>query len=139
MSIHPEFAEAILAGTKQVEFRKRPIAGDVTHVVVYATAPVSAIVGAFTVRAQETADPETLWLRFAHVAGIGRLGFFDYFADHRDGVGIRVGEVLTLDAPMALAEGAGVCRPPQSFQYLDQPTAKRVLARMRRAHEPIGT
>ncbi len=40
MSIHPQYANAIVEGTKRVEFRKRPLARNVTHVIVYATAPV---------------------------------------------------------------------------------------------------
>ena len=39
MSIHPVYANAILTGDKKVEFRKRRLAADVTHVLVYATAP----------------------------------------------------------------------------------------------------
>ncbi|MBN9619395.1 MAG: ASCH domain-containing protein, partial [Actinobacteria bacterium] len=95
MSIHPEYADAILAGTKKVEFRKRPIADDVTHVIVYATAPVSAIVGAFTVENQATAAPSNLWRRFAKVGGITRHGFFSYFADRTQA--IRYGEILQLN------------------------------------------
>ncbi len=130
MSIHPEYADAILAGTKKVEFRKRPIADDVTHVIVYATAPVSAVVGAFTVESQAKAAPAMLWGRFAEVAGISRHGFFAYFAEHANGVGIEVGEVLTLHEPLPLGVGLGVTRPPQSFQYLDADTAAPALAGM---------
>src|SRR5690606_16414773 len=42
MSIRPEYAERILAGTKRIEFRKRPLASDITDVIVYATTPVRA-------------------------------------------------------------------------------------------------
>lgn len=130
MSIHPEYANAILAGTKKVEFRKRPIGSDVTHVIVYATAPVCAIVGAFTVQNQATATPSSLWRRFATVAGITRHGFFLYFADRQHGVGIQVGEVFAPPAPLSLADDLGVARPPQSFQYLAQAAAEPALAGM---------
>ncbi len=39
MSVHPRFAEAIMDGRKKIEFRKRPLADDVSVVWVYATAP----------------------------------------------------------------------------------------------------
>ena len=132
MSIHPAYADAILAGTKKVEFRKRPIADDVTHVIVYATAPISAVVGAFTVEHQATATPSTLWRQFADVAGISRRGFFSYFADRTCGVGIQVGDVLVPDSPISLTGIAGVSRPPQSFQYLDAATATSAIAAMTR-------
>ena len=38
LSLHPEFAAAILAGTKKVEYRRRRIARPVTTVYLYATA-----------------------------------------------------------------------------------------------------
>jgi predicted transcriptional regulator len=131
MSIHPEFASAILTGTKKVEFRKRPIANDVTHVIVYATAPVSAVVGAFTVENQSTAAVSSLWRRYAKVAGISRHRFFGYFADQSRGVGIQVGNVLAAVNPLSLDATLGVTRPPQSFQYLDPEVAEPALAEMR--------
>ena len=42
MSIRPQFAAAILDGSKRVEFRKRPLAADIGTVVIYATKPVGA-------------------------------------------------------------------------------------------------
>ena len=54
MSIHPRYAHAILEGRKTVEFRKRPLAEDVTHVVIYSTVPDRAVIGYFTVDGQET-------------------------------------------------------------------------------------
>ncbi|HEX5542501.1 MAG TPA: ASCH domain-containing protein [Micromonospora sp.] len=130
MSIHPEYARAILAGTKTVEFRKRRLADDVTHVLVYATAPVGKLVGAFTVAGQDTVAPTTLWRRFAAVAGIPRAKFFAYFATARQGTGIRVGSVLAPPAPLNLCDTLGVARPPQSFQYVPQENAAAVLTAM---------
>lgn len=130
MSIHPEYADAIVAGTKKVEFRKRPIAGDVTHVLVYATAPVSAVVGAFTVTGQDTHEPRKLWRLFKKVAGISKSGFFAYYAEREHGTGIRVGEVLVPEAPLSLQDDLGVARPPQSYQYLADHTARPILSGM---------
>jgi predicted transcriptional regulator len=79
MSIHPEFAEAILNGEKTVEFRKRRIAEDVTHIAIYVTQPVSAIVGVFEVEGQLTTSPRRLWRAFHDAAGISRRHFFEYF------------------------------------------------------------
>ena len=119
MSIHPVYATAILDGTKQVEFRKRPIAHDVTHVIVYATAPVSAVVGVFEVSGQTTATPASLWQKFKQVAGISRDGFDAYFDGRDSATGIGVGTVTALDKPMCLRQDLGLARPPQSFQYVD--------------------
>ncbi|MFY0409028.1 hypothetical protein [Solicola sp. PLA-1-18] len=130
MSIHPQYAHGILAGTKTVEFRKRRLADDVTHVVVYATAPVSAVVGAFEIEAQHTLDPTTLWETFQAVAGISRDGFFSYFAGRPHGTGIEVREAVAFDAPLSLLDDFEVKHPPQSFQYLAEHHARRTLAGM---------
>ena len=61
MSIHPRYADAILDGTKVVEFRKRALAGDISTVLVYATAPVRRLVGTFQLSATLTASPRDLW------------------------------------------------------------------------------
>ncbi|MEV5961612.1 ASCH domain-containing protein [Kribbella sp. NPDC051952] len=118
MSIHQEFADAILSGEKTVEFRKRPVAPDVTHVVIYVTQPVSAIVGIFEVRRQVTESPARLWRRFGKVAGISRQRFFQYYHGRTCGTGIEVARVQPLETPLTLS-GLGLTRPPQSYQYLD--------------------
>lgn len=130
MSIHPEFADAIMRGDKTVEFRRRPIGSDVTHVIVYATAPVSAVVAAFSVAGQEVDTPGRLWRKFSRVAGISRRRFFDYYEERETGAGIRVGDVFIPDAPLKLAESLGVSRPPQSYQYIPPQVATHALARM---------
>lgn len=128
MSIHPQYAEA-----KRVEFCKRPITADVTHVIVYATAPVSAIVGAFTVACQQTTSPSALRKRYSLVGGISRVDFFGYFATHATGTGIQVDTVLTPDDPLELSSWLGVPRPPQSFQYVEPTYALDVLDAMQTA------
>lgn len=117
LSVHPEFASALLDGTKQVEFRKRALAPDVTHVAIYATRPVSRVVGVFSIDGQVTAPPSELWREFAEVAGISRPKFFDYFSGKPRGVGIRVKELLGLGDGMTLQEAFGISRPPQGTQY----------------------
>jgi predicted transcriptional regulator len=129
MSIRPEFAEQILAGTKRIEFRKRPLANDVTGVIVYATAPTKAIVGAFRVAGQDTRPPRDLWSEYSDVAGIAREPYLRYYAGRGLATGILVGDVYVAPAPLALSY-AGVRRAPQSFQYLTPAVGLRLLAAM---------
>jgi predicted transcriptional regulator len=51
MSIHPQYADAILRGDKTVEFRKRGFSHPVSHVLIYATAPRKLVLGYFVVDA----------------------------------------------------------------------------------------
>lgn len=130
MSIHPRYAERILAGTKRVEFRKRPIADDVTHVIIYATAPVSAVIGAFTVKDQHTLNPQKLWSLFREVGGIAWADFNHYYDGRTSGTGITVGEVLQASEPMSLQDDFGIAYPPQSFQYLCADAARSAISAM---------
>ena len=67
LPIHPEFASESLSRAKRVEFRRRGFARDVSHVVIYATAPEMRIVGWFRVAGIEKASPSMVWDR--HVTG----------------------------------------------------------------------
>ena len=118
MSIRPQFAAAILDGSKRVEFRKRPLAADIGTVVIYATKPVGAVVGEFVVGEQAVGKPEELWVRFAGVAGIDRAGFLDYYDGAGQAVGIVIGRVNRYHQPRQLNEVDASGRPPQSFKYL---------------------
>ena len=129
MAIRPEFADQILEGVKRVEFRKRALAADVTQVVVYASAPISAIVGAFSVRSQTTKHPSALWASYSEVGGISRAAYAQYFEGCECGTAIEVGQVWRASSPIALGS-AGVGRAPQSFQYLLPRVAGELLTGM---------
>lgn len=117
LSIHPRFADAILGGQKQVEFRRRA-PRSFTHVIVYATAPVRRIVGWFRVGGIEAETPSILWERFGEIGGIDADEFARYFDACEVGSAIRVAEVSRLERPLMIdAIGAGVT-PPQSFRYV---------------------
>lgn len=126
MSVRPEFADAILAGTKTVEFRKRPLADDVSYVVLYSTLPVSAVVGLCQVGKQVTTTPTKLWSLYSGVAGISKRRLLDYYSGYPEGTAIDLTTVYTLLTPLSLSESVGIGRPPQSFQYLNDRQATQV-------------
>jgi predicted transcriptional regulator len=126
MSIHPRYADAILAGTKRVEFRKRRLAPDVSTVVIYATQPVGRIVGTFEVLGHDVAPPAELWDRHGAHAGISVTGYDEYYAQTPAAVGILIGSVQRLSQPRPVTDLPGVNRPPQSFCYLSSAQATDV-------------
>ncbi len=128
MSIHPRYAWAILEGRKTVEFRKRRLADDVTHVVIYSTVPDRAVVGYFTVEGQETSTPDSLWSQFRDRGVIDENDFFAYYAGRDRATGIRVGAATRLRRPLSLTLDLGVAHPPQSYQYLPSERFATVLA-----------
>lgn len=128
MSIYPQHANAILYGSKRVEFRKRRLPDDIDRVVIYATAPVKAVVGEFTVWEQVTATPSALWRRFGgggvEITGdalMGRLkDFMGYYGrSNSPGTAIVIASPKAYDEPRPLAD-YGIVHPPQSWMYLTE-------------------
>lgn len=126
-SIKPQYAEAILKGTKKVEFRRTTLAPDVSHIVIYATTPVQKVIGTFEVDGVDRARPSTLWDTYGGVGGIDRSDYMDYFEGSDSAYAIRVRAPRTWTQPLALADLSPGLRAPQSYQYLrDEALAKVV-------------
>jgi predicted transcriptional regulator len=126
MSIYPEFARRILAGKKKVEFRRTPFRKEVTHVLIYATAPSHDVVGYFEVDGVDLGRPEDIWEKYKHVSGLNEDRFKSYFRGTRTAVAIRVGRVVPLATPLPLATLSSSLQPPQSFRYLTRSMAHRL-------------
>lgn len=120
LSIRPEFAASIFTGKKKYEFRRSIFRRvDVTTVVVYATAPVSRVVGEFDIEAVICESLDNLWQRTKDGAGISKEYFLKYFENRPVGYAIAVKNYRKYDLPVDLKEVFGLT-PPQSFLYLDQ-------------------
>lgn len=119
MSIHGRWAEAIMDGRKQVEFRKRRLAPDIDTVLVYATAPVSKIIGSFTVDRIESGPPAEIWERFGQVGVIPEDEFFSYYGGAASAIAIVVADAERFDVPISLESLDPRPAVPQSFAYLD--------------------
>ncbi|MHB1035016.1 MAG: hypothetical protein ACYC35_15220 [Pirellulales bacterium] len=131
LSVHPRFANGILAGTKRVELRRRsPRVADA--VVLYATSPVKAVVGAFTIESIVRLPLGLLWRQVRGIAEVTRAEYLDYFNGLTEGVGIFVGHVVSLDRPVPLPELRRLWpgfHPPQGFQYLGDSEYKMLACR----------
>jgi len=126
MSIHPQYAEAILDRRKLVEFRKRPLAADVVSVLIYATSPVKRVVGEFSIAETVAATPEELWNKFGDVGCIDRASYFRYYANTATAVALVVGSARRLD-DLPLSAFSPVPTVPQSFSYLASDRVSEVL------------
>lgn len=132
ISIHPRFANAILDGTKQVEFRKVGFKRSITHVLLYATVPIQQIVGYVEVADIEECSPAALWRRYREVAGIEREAFFAYYRGKASGVAVKVRRPQRLLRPLPLKELHPGATPPQSFLYSSADALRRVQAHVAR-------
>jgi predicted transcriptional regulator len=128
MSIWPEFADQILAGSKRVEFRRRPPRANTEYVVIYATAPVGKVVGFFRVREIEEAQPSELWSQYGNIAGIDAERFSNYFDGVSSGCAIHVDYACALLEPVSLDLIARGITPPQGLRYLDPVLFSRLFS-----------
>ena len=85
LPIKPEYAYKILSGEKKFEYRKRVAALEVTRIVIYASSPVSKIIGEVSVRGYLKDSPEGLWNKTKEYSGITLEGFSKYFANKENG------------------------------------------------------
>jgi predicted transcriptional regulator len=127
LSIHPRHADNILNGSKAVELRRVPISDETSHVVIYATSPVCAVVGWFEVEGVDRASRSAIWETHGATTGVTRREFRRYFEGAAHAVAIRVRRPTRLATPVALDSIPGVSRPPQSFQYLEAASVAGVL------------
>lgn len=119
LSIRPEFASAILAGTKRFEFRRAIFRReDVDTVVLYASSPTQKVVGEFTIKQIISAPPAQLWATTQASAGITRSYFIDYFRGCEVAHAIEVGLVRQYRRPRSLSSSLSLSRAPQSFCYV---------------------
>lgn len=127
-SIHPHYARAILDGSKEVEFRRQGLPDDVTHVVIYATAPVQQLIGMFEVAGVDKMTPSRAWKRYGRTGGIEKTAFDRYYTNADHAFVIRVHNPQSFPTPFRLAELDENLRPPQSYMYLRDDVLDRVSA-----------
>lgn len=120
MAIRPEHVARILNGSKTVELRRRPLRANTTDVLIYETAPVSAVVGAFRVEGQVTGNARAMARHFARPARISQDRARRYLTagGNNTGTAIRIGHVLKFETPVPLSR-LGIHSAPQAPRYVD--------------------
>ena len=76
LSIKPIYAQAIIAGTKKVEFRKKIFKREVEKIFIYSSMPKKKMIGYFTILDVIEDTPINLWNEFKEVGGITEKDFF---------------------------------------------------------------
>jgi predicted transcriptional regulator len=122
ISVKPEYAEEILDGVKRIELRRlRPKLNEGDQVVLYATQPIAAIVGAVVVTRVISETPRRIWQDFSAWTGLSEPEYKDYFRGRRIAFGILVARPLRCASPLHLTrikdEVPGFA-PPQGYWYL---------------------
>lgn len=118
LSIKPEFADKIFCGAKRYEFRRTIFKrSDIKKVVVYASAPISMVIGEFDIEDILVDDVMKLWDQTKKFAGITQEYFFSYFNGCDNGYAIKVRKTMKYPRPYCIESRFGV-KPPQSFVYI---------------------
>lgn len=118
MAIHPTYANAIVEGTKKVEFRKRALADDITTVLIYATSPVQKVIGEFGIERTVIDRPDALWKSFGDVGKIDQVDFEKYYCDRETGVAFVIAWAKRYGTPHSLLDLESSPAIPQSFAYV---------------------
>lgn len=118
LSIKPEFANKIFDGNKKFEFRRSIFKNKkVSKVIVYASSPVSKVIGEFEIGEVLFKDLNSLWQETKEYSGITEKYFYDYFIGKENGFALEVKKVKKYKEELCIEKSFGK-RPPQSFAYV---------------------
>lgn len=120
LSIKPIYAEKILKGEKIYELRRSIFKiREVKNVIIYASAPISKVIGEFEIEGILHEKIDQLWQKTGKYSAVDK-GFFDsYFADKDKGYAIKIKSFKKYEKYYDILETYGV-KAPQSFAYVDK-------------------
>jgi predicted transcriptional regulator len=144
LSLRPRFADSILDGSKSVELRRQRVTTSPgTPVILYASAPVMAVVGTARVAGVHIDEPDCVWQQFHMDLGLKREEFEQYIAGAAHASALLLTDIDRLRTPVSLTHlrRAQPFNPPQSYRYLTcdalgqlvrgHPVAHELLDRLR--------
>ena len=114
LSIKPEFVEEIKAGKKRYEYRKSVFKQPVEKVYVYASAPVSKVIGEFQPVDVLSGEPMEIWDKTKSFSGITEKFFKEYYKGKTTASAIVIQNFKLYKDPRMLPFQA-----PQSFRYIE--------------------
>lgn len=119
LSIKPYYAEKILSGEKTYELRKSIFkAPNITTVIIYASSPISRIIGEFEIDGIIHEEIALLWKKTKKFTSVDKLFFDEYFANKEKGYAIKIKKIKRYEETYNIMEKYGICAP-QSFSYIE--------------------
>ncbi len=123
LSIKPEYANKIFSGSKKFEFRRSIFKNkEVTKIIVYASSPISKVIGEFEIAKILHEDLKSLWNLTKDFSGISEKYYYDYFIGKENGFALEVKKVKLYKEVLCIKETYGI-NPPQSFAYVKKSTS----------------
>lgn len=121
ISIHPQYAAEIYAGTKKFELRKRvPKVPLGTLCLIYETTPVARVTGCFRFGATVMFRVNDVDPLFIHACRVTNEAFYHYYEGREFGYAITIHQPCQFSPTYSLST-FGLTRPPQSYQFINLP------------------
>ncbi|SFN68425.1 Predicted transcriptional regulator, contains an HTH and PUA-like domains [Algoriella xinjiangensis] len=118
LSIKPKYALKILEGKKTYELRKTIFKNsEIKTVLIYASAPISKIIGEFQIDNIIHLELDELWKTVKEKAEVDKDFFDEYFETKQKGYAIAIKNVKKYKTSIDISEKYGI-KAPQSFAYL---------------------
>ena len=117
LSIKPEYAEKIFAGTKKYEYRRHIASEKVEKIIVYSTAPVKQVIGEVDVDGILSMKMTPMWELTKHGAGISRDKYRQYLKNSKCAFAYVLKKPRLFPSPKDLKDYA-INQAPQSFVYI---------------------
>jgi predicted transcriptional regulator/ribosomal protein S18 acetylase RimI-like enzyme len=120
LSVKPRFASLIMHGEKTIEIRKSFSEKMIGRtMLIYATAPVKAILGSAEIAEVKTLPPDELWSSYSERLGVSRADLADYSANRLEVRAIFLKKVTPFEIPLPWTEFQEIrgvpIHPPQSY------------------------
>lgn len=118
LSIKPEFVEKIFSGEKQYEYRKILFKQKVDTIYIYASRPVSKIVGEFKIDDIVYDTPENIWEMTKLQSGVTKKFFDKYYKGKDKAVALKIKDCKEYEEEVNPESLIPDFRVPQSFIYV---------------------
>jgi predicted transcriptional regulator len=128
--VKPQYANAILDGTKTVELRRtRPNLPDGSLVILYSSTPTRAVVGWAHLTGVREGTPIEIWDNYGAAAAIEEPDYDAYFDGTDQAFALELEDVVAAVQPIPLEviRSIGI-QPPQSWRYVPADVTTRIQA-----------
>ena len=128
LAIKPKFANKIFSGEKTDELRKRIWAkNNINKVYMYATSPISKIVGYFIINKIQQFNTRILWLLVKESACISKTQFAEYYLGKSHGYKISIKKAMKFLKPFDPKEINPDFKAPQNFMYVKKELERELV------------
>ena len=119
LPIKPKYVDAIIAGTKRVEYRTRIRKdSEVTTALIYRSGDLKKIVAEFTIGGIIEGSPKQVWEQTKELGGIEEKDYFQYFANRNIAYAYQICNLVIYPEPIPLVN-LGIEKAPISFMYIE--------------------